>query len=133
MIRRRKFSRHLQEVYQLPIVVSDSGSPILSSTSTLTIRVCACERNGKVRTCSTKAYLSAAGLSTGALIAILLCIVILLGKPYVEENNNNNNESKLVPEVLGRWKKKSSTNWMMMNWQLVSESLRNNCRKQMAD
>lgn len=78
MIRRRKFSRHLQEVYQLPIVVSDSGSPILSSTSTLTIRVCACERNGKVRTCSTKAYLSAAGLSTGALIAILLCIVILL-------------------------------------------------------
>uniref|UniRef100_UPI00398F8742 cadherin-18-like n=1 Tax=Pristiophorus japonicus TaxID=55135 RepID=UPI00398F8742 len=78
MIRRRKFSRHLQEVYQLPIVVSDSGRPILSSTSTLTIRVCACERNGKVRTCSAEAYLSAAGLSTGALIAILLCIVILL-------------------------------------------------------
>ncbi|XP_060706186.1 cadherin-18-like isoform X1 [Hemiscyllium ocellatum] len=78
LIRRRKFSRHLQEVYQLPIVVSDSGNPILSSTGTLTIRVCACERNGKVRTCSAEAYLSAAGLSTGALIAILLCIVILL-------------------------------------------------------
>ncbi|XP_067857983.1 cadherin-18-like [Heptranchias perlo] len=78
MTRRRKFSRHLQEVYQLPIVVSDSGNPVLSSTSTLTIRVCACERNGKVRTCSAEAYLSAAGLSTGALIAILLCIVILL-------------------------------------------------------
>ncbi|XP_038652433.1 cadherin-18-like isoform X1 [Scyliorhinus canicula] len=78
MIRQRKFSRHLQEVYQLPVVVSDSGTPILSSTGTLTIRVCACERNGKVRTCSAEAYLSAAGLSTGALIAILLCIVILL-------------------------------------------------------
>ncbi|XP_067905908.1 cadherin-18-like isoform X3 [Heterodontus francisci] len=78
MIRRRKFSRTLQEIYQLPIVVTDSGNPILSSTGTLTIRVCACERNGKVRTCSAEAYLSAAGLSTGALIAILLCIVILL-------------------------------------------------------
>ncbi|XP_007899915.1 cadherin-18 [Callorhinchus milii] len=78
LTRRRKFSRHLQEVYQLPIVISDSGIPVLSSTGTLTIRVCACNTKGKVRTCSTEAYLSAAGLSTGALIAILLCILILL-------------------------------------------------------
>lgn len=30
--------------------------------------------------CQGEAFLSSAGLSTGALIAILLCIVILLGK-----------------------------------------------------
>ncbi|MBN3305026.1 cadherin-18 [Amia ocellicauda] len=78
LARRRKFSRTTQELYHLPIVIADGGDPSLSSTSTLTLRVCACERNGKVRTCHAEAFLSSAGLSTGALIAILLCIVILL-------------------------------------------------------
>ncbi|XP_066435289.1 cadherin-18 [Eleutherodactylus coqui] len=76
--RRRKFSRTSQDTYYLPIVVADGGNPSLSSTSTLTIRVCACERDGRVRTCHAEAFLSSAGLSTGALIAILLCVVILL-------------------------------------------------------
>ncbi|KAG9479401.1 hypothetical protein GDO78_012856 [Eleutherodactylus coqui] len=76
--RRRKFSRTSQDTYYLPIVAADGGNPSLSSTSTLTIRVCACERDGRVRTCHAEAFLSSAGLSTGALIAILLCVVILL-------------------------------------------------------
>ncbi|XP_053324312.1 cadherin-18 [Spea bombifrons] len=76
--RRRRFSRTSQDLYYLPVVVADSGIPSLSSTSTLTIRVCACERDGRVRTCHAEAFLSSAGLSTGALIAILLCVVILL-------------------------------------------------------
>ncbi|XP_063307909.1 cadherin-18 [Pelobates fuscus] len=76
--RRRRFSRTSQDEYYLPVVVADSGIPSLSSTSTLTIRVCACERDGRVRTCHAEAFLSSAGLSTGALIAILLCVVILL-------------------------------------------------------
>ncbi|KAF3828799.1 hypothetical protein GH733_004705, partial [Mirounga leonina] len=78
LTRRRRFSRTIQEVYYLPIMISDGGIPSLSSTSTLTIRVCACERDGRVRTCLAEAFLSSAGLSTGALIAILLCVVILL-------------------------------------------------------
>ncbi|XP_044149262.1 cadherin-18 isoform X1 [Bufo gargarizans] len=78
LTRRRKFSRTSQDIYYLPIVVTDGGTPSLSSTGTLTIRVCACERDGRVRTCHAEAFLSSAGLSTGALIAILLCIVILL-------------------------------------------------------
>ncbi|XP_039610831.1 cadherin-18 [Polypterus senegalus] len=78
LAKRRRFSRTVQEVYHLPIVVSDGGSPSLTRTSTLTLRVCACERDGKVRTCHAEPFLSSAGLSTGALIAILLCIVILL-------------------------------------------------------
>ncbi|XP_062355634.1 cadherin-18 isoform X4 [Cinclus cinclus] len=78
LTRRRRYSRTTQDIYYLPVLISDGGVPPLSSSSTLTIRVCACERDGRVRTCHTEAFLSSAGLSTGALIAILLCIVILL-------------------------------------------------------
>ncbi|XP_041717937.2 cadherin-18 [Coregonus clupeaformis] len=77
--RRRRFSRLVQELYELPIVVWDGGEPALSGTSTLTLRVCPCQWNGRVQTCQDeRGLLSSAGLSTGALIAILLCIVILL-------------------------------------------------------
>nr|XP_057916558.1 cadherin-18-like isoform X1 [Doryrhamphus excisus] len=76
--RRRRFNHLTQELYELPVVVWDSGEPSLSSTGTLTLRVCPCQRHGKIRMCQGEAFLSSAGLSTGALIAILLCIVILL-------------------------------------------------------
>ncbi|KAL4657153.1 cadherin-18-like [Arapaima gigas] len=77
--RRRSFSRATQELYQLPVVIWDGGEPALSSTSTLTLRACVCGHgSSKVRTCQATAFLSSAGLSTGALIAILLCISILL-------------------------------------------------------
>lgn len=52
----------------------------MSSTNTLTIRVCGCDSNGSLLSCNAEAYILNAGLSTGALIAILACIVILLGK-----------------------------------------------------
>ncbi|XP_029446181.1 cadherin-18 isoform X3 [Rhinatrema bivittatum] len=78
LTKQRRFSRTTQELYYLPILISDGGIPALSSSSTLTISVCACDRNGRVRTCHAEAFLSSAGLSTGALIAILLCVVILL-------------------------------------------------------
>uniref|UniRef100_A0A1A7X889 Cadherin-12 n=1 Tax=Iconisemion striatum TaxID=60296 RepID=A0A1A7X889_9TELE len=76
--RRRRFNHLTQELYELPIVVWDGGEPSLSGTSTLTLRVCPCQRHGKIRICQGEAFLSSAGLSTGALIAILLCIIILL-------------------------------------------------------
>ncbi|XP_063076011.1 cadherin-18a [Engraulis encrasicolus] len=75
---RRGFSQAEQELYQLAVEVKDGGEPVLSSTSTLTLRVCPCQRGGRLRACRAQAFLSSAGLSTGALIAILLCIVILL-------------------------------------------------------
>ncbi|XP_037549973.1 cadherin-18 [Nematolebias whitei] len=76
--RRRRYNHMSQELYELPIVVWDGGEPSLSGTSTLTLRVCPCQRHGKIRICQGEAFLSSAGLSTGALIAILLCIIILL-------------------------------------------------------
>ncbi|XP_009586511.1 PREDICTED: cadherin-11-like [Fulmarus glacialis] len=78
LVRREGFSRQKQDLYLLPIVISDGGIPPMSSTNTLTIRVCGCDSNGSLLSCNAEAYILNAGLSTGALIAILACIVILL-------------------------------------------------------
>ncbi|KAM5295747.1 cadherin-8 isoform 1-T2 [Glossophaga mutica] len=78
MAKHNGFNRQKQEVYLLPIVISDSGNPPLSSTSTLTIRVCGCSTDGVVQSCNVEAYVLPIGLSMGALIAILACIILLL-------------------------------------------------------
>lgn len=78
--KRSGFRRRLQEIYFLPVVIEDNGYPPKSSTGTLTIRVCGCESDGSLLTCSAEAIFLPVGLSTGALIAILLCIIILLGE-----------------------------------------------------
>ncbi|XP_069581684.1 cadherin-18-like [Brachyistius frenatus] len=81
--RREGFSHDRdQKFFSLVVVVSDGGEPTLSSTVTLSLRVCVCQRNSRGRSsnnmCQPQAFLSSAGLSTGAFVAILLCIVILL-------------------------------------------------------
>lgn len=73
------FRRQKQEMYFLPIIVTDNGNPPMSSTNTLTIRVCGCSKDGIVQSCNVEAYVLPIGLSMGALIAILACIVLLLG------------------------------------------------------
>ncbi|XP_037017870.1 cadherin-8 isoform X2 [Artibeus jamaicensis] len=78
MAKHNGFNRQKQEVYLLPIIISDSGNPPLSSTSTLTIRVCGCSTDGVVQSCNVEAYVLPIGLSMGALIAILACIILLL-------------------------------------------------------
>ncbi|XP_072425881.1 cadherin-7a [Chiloscyllium punctatum] len=78
LTRRAGFSRQEQAVYFLPIVIVDNGIPPLSSTSTLTIRVCACDDDGIAQSCNAEAFILPAGLSTGALIAILACVLTLL-------------------------------------------------------
>lgn len=79
------FRRRLQEIYFLPVVIEDNGYPPKSSTGTLTIRVCGCQSDGSVLSCSAEAIFLPVGLSTGALIAILLCIVILLGEIFLQK------------------------------------------------
>ncbi|XP_077209572.1 cadherin-9 isoform X2 [Paroedura picta] len=76
--RRNGYSRNKMNTYLLPVVMFDNDYPIQSSTSTLTIKVCACDSRGNMQSCNAEALLLPAGLSTGALIAILLCIIILL-------------------------------------------------------
>ncbi|XP_029282680.1 cadherin-7-like [Cottoperca gobio] len=69
-----------QLVHFLPVVISDSGSPSLSTTNTLSITVCDCDVNGNRRSCSQGASpLLVVGISTAATSAVLTCIFTLLG------------------------------------------------------
>lgn len=77
---RKGFSRLTQDVYFLPIKINDNGVPAMTSTNTLTIRVCSCDSRDTILSCNVEPYVLPPGLSTGALIAILACIVILLGR-----------------------------------------------------
>lgn len=78
LTRRASYSRLHQSVYLVPVVITDGDYPMQSSTGTLTVRVCTCDRDGKMELCNAEALSSSPGLSTGALIAILLCAIILL-------------------------------------------------------
>uniref|UniRef100_A0A3B5AJ19 Cadherin 8 n=1 Tax=Stegastes partitus TaxID=144197 RepID=A0A3B5AJ19_9TELE len=72
------FRRQKQEMYFLPIIVTDNGNPPMSSTNTLTIRVCGCSNDGIVQSCNVEAYVLPIGLSMGALIAILMKTLIVV-------------------------------------------------------
>ncbi|XP_056290301.1 cadherin-10-like [Pseudoliparis swirei] len=78
LTRRGGFSRREMSLYFLPVVISDNDYPIQSSTSTLIVRVCACDSRGNMQTCNPEVLPFSDGLTTGALVAILLCVVILL-------------------------------------------------------
>ncbi|XP_078073114.1 cadherin-7-like [Mustelus asterias] len=78
LTQRAGFSRGEQATHFLPILIMDNGTPSLSSTCTLTIRVCRCNSNGIGQLCNADAFFLPAGLSTGALIAILVCILMIL-------------------------------------------------------
>lgn len=64
-------------MYEVPIIVSDSGNPPLSNRSVIKVKVCPCDQNGD---CTTLGAVAAAGLGTGAIISILICIIILLSE-----------------------------------------------------
>uniref|UniRef100_A0A8C8YTM8 Cadherin-24 n=1 Tax=Prolemur simus TaxID=1328070 RepID=A0A8C8YTM8_PROSS len=67
-----------QAPYLVPIELWDWGQPSLSSTATVTVSVCRCRPDGSVASCRPEAQLSATGLSTGALLAIVTCVGALL-------------------------------------------------------
>ncbi|XP_013860887.1 cadherin-7 isoform X2 [Austrofundulus limnaeus] len=77
LTKRGGFRRREQPMYRLPVLITDNGSPALSSTNTLSVRVCECDSSGVPLSCGAVAY-TATGLSTGALLAILGCIITLL-------------------------------------------------------
>lgn len=49
----------------------------MANTSHLRVKVCQCDHHGD---CVDMERIMAAGLGTGAIIAILICIIILLGE-----------------------------------------------------
>nr|XP_033796043.1 cadherin-5 isoform X2 [Geotrypetes seraphini] len=70
------FKREVSKVHYLPIVISDNGSPPLSSTNTLTIGICTCNEKGEYTFC--EVALKQTGISIQALVAILVCILTIL-------------------------------------------------------
>lgn len=64
-------------IYEIPVMITDSGNLPMSNTSYLRVKVCQCDHHGD---CVDMERIIAAGLGTGAIIAILICIIILLGK-----------------------------------------------------
>lgn len=77
-------------MYFLPVVISDNDYPIQSSTSTLIVRVCACDSRGNMQSCNPEVLPFSDGLTTGALVAILLCVIILLSKSQLCAKSGQN-------------------------------------------
>ncbi|XP_071342915.1 cadherin-2-like isoform X3 [Trachinotus anak] len=62
-------------IYEVPVMITDSGNLPMSNTSYLRVKVCQCDHHGD---CVDMERIISAGLGTGAIIAILICIIILL-------------------------------------------------------
>ncbi|XP_053323629.1 cadherin-19-like [Spea bombifrons] len=62
----------------LVIVISDNETPSLSSTNTLTIRVCDCGKDGNAESCKAQGFLSSLGINGGAFIAISVGVLLIL-------------------------------------------------------
>lgn len=78
--RRSTFTRKDRTRYLLPVVVTDSGSPALFSTSTLTISVCSCQPAGHCPTGGVKALPLPMRVSLQTLLGLAVCLVTLAGK-----------------------------------------------------
>ncbi|XP_019734634.1 cadherin-12-like [Hippocampus comes] len=98
--RRSGLQRGKHDIHVFPVVVEDSGYPVRSSTSTLTIRVCLCGTEGLLRTCSTKVIFRPIGLSTGTAMAILLCVVLLIVIPvlYIGRRHHKDKEAVMTSQ-----------------------------------
>ncbi|CAB1326240.1 unnamed protein product [Coregonus sp. 'balchen'] len=62
LTRRSSYSRLHKSVYLVPMVITDGDFPMQSSTGTLTVRVCTCDREGNMELCNAEAQTSSAGL-----------------------------------------------------------------------
>uniref|UniRef100_A0A8C5WL49 Cadherin 19 n=1 Tax=Leptobrachium leishanense TaxID=445787 RepID=A0A8C5WL49_9ANUR len=72
------FSYQDNSLFYLIVIISDNGTPSLSSSNTLTISVCNCGANGNIESCKSQGFLSSLGLDGGALIAISIGVFLLL-------------------------------------------------------
>uniref|UniRef100_A0A8C0IQ52 Cadherin-5 n=1 Tax=Chelonoidis abingdonii TaxID=106734 RepID=A0A8C0IQ52_CHEAB len=71
-----QFNRELVKIHYLPVVISDNGTPELSSTNTLSISVCKCDEKGEFTFCEEAN--KQVGVSIQALVAIFICILTIL-------------------------------------------------------
>ncbi|XP_024136185.1 cadherin-7 isoform X2 [Oryzias melastigma] len=75
--RRSTFTLKDRAHYFLPVVVADSGTPTLSSTSTLTISVCRCQPAGHCPTAGVESLPLSLDPSMQTVLGILVCLVTI--------------------------------------------------------
>lgn len=66
--------------FTVPVAVSDSGAPRLTSISHINVTVCPCDVDGECKAISAAIFGTRAGISFIALIVIMSCIALLFGE-----------------------------------------------------
>jgi cadherin 19 type 2 len=79
---RTGFNLKEEPVFYMIILIADNGIPSLTSTNTLTIQVCDCGDSRNTETCANKGLLFIMGFRTEAIIAIMICVMVIFGKLY---------------------------------------------------
>ncbi|KAM3592986.1 uncharacterized protein V6R79_003245 [Siganus canaliculatus] len=100
--RRSTFTRKDRTQYLLPVVVTDSGSPALSSTSTLTIRVCSCQPAGHCPTGGVEALALSMGVGLQTLLGLLVSLFTLIGKKAFSLSLYSHRAAKMISGAVFR-------------------------------
>ncbi|XP_051910335.1 cadherin-8 isoform X2 [Hippocampus zosterae] len=79
--RRSTFTRRDRRRYLLPVVVTDSGSPAMSSTATLTISVCSCQPAGHCPSGGVEALALSMGVTLQTFVTLLVCLLLAAADP----------------------------------------------------
>ncbi|XP_004389511.1 cadherin-19 [Trichechus manatus latirostris] len=95
---RTGFSLQEEPVFYMSILIADNGIPPLTSTNTLTVYVCDCDENGSTQICSNKKRMLSMGFRTEAVIAILICIMIIFGFIFLILGLTQRRKQTLFPE-----------------------------------
>uniref|UniRef100_A0A8C4RX94 Cadherin 19 n=1 Tax=Erpetoichthys calabaricus TaxID=27687 RepID=A0A8C4RX94_ERPCA len=103
LTRRSGFSRQDQAYFYLPILITDSGEPALSSTNTLTIMVCDCYPDGICKSSGVEAFALSVGLSPAAFIVLLTFTVFLLMALKLHKKMVRSKKWEDVTENVGRY------------------------------
>lgn len=74
--------------YPVPLLVSDSGRPVLSSFAHVNITVCLCDSSGDCKSASGAVLGSSVGISFIALIIVMASIALLLRKSSEPESTH---------------------------------------------
>lgn len=70
--------------YGVPVLVSDSGSPVLGSVAQVNVTVCVCDSFGDCKSEAGAVFGSSVGISFIALFIIMACIALLLCESHLE-------------------------------------------------
>lgn len=80
------------------ILIADNGIPPLTSTNTLTIQVCDCGDSRSTETCTSKELLFIMGFKAEAIIAIVICVMVIFGFIFLILALKQRRKETLFPE-----------------------------------